>query len=79
MGDMTIHRLMREAACGPDDIARLSTAYEAALQLLRLKDRSDPVTEILAKKIIEVGRDGERDPPQICARALRELGIELPE
>ena len=50
-----------------------------ALQLLRLVDRTDPVTEIVAKKIIEVARSGETDPPRICARALKELGIQLPE
>jgi len=57
----------------------MTKAYEAALQLLRLTDRHDPVTEIVAKKIIEVTRAGERDPPKICARAIKELGIPLPE
>ena len=54
-------------------------AYDAALQLLRLTDQHDPVTEIIAKKIIEVTRAGERDPPKICARAIKELGIPLPD
>jgi hypothetical protein len=76
---MPISKLATEAAFGPDDIARLTAAYEAALQLLRLTDRTDPVTEIVAKKIIEVAHAGERDPPRICARALQELGIPLPE
>ena len=76
---MAMHRLLREAAFPPEDIARMTAAYEAALQLLRLTDRTDPVTEIVAKKIIEVTRAGERDPPHICARAIKELGIPLPE
>jgi hypothetical protein len=46
---MPINRLAIEAAFGPDEIARLASAYEAALQLLRLVDRTDPVTEIVAK------------------------------
>ena len=48
-------------------------------ELLRLKDRTDPLTETVAQKIIDVFRNGERDPPRICARALLELGISLPE
>ena len=74
---MAIYRLLREAAFSPDDISRMTAAYEAALRLLRLTDRTDPVTEIVAKKIIEVARNGERDPPRICARAIKELGIPL--
>jgi hypothetical protein len=74
---MAIYRLLQEAAFSPDDVSRMTAAYEAALRLLRLTDRTDPVTEIVAKKIIEVTRNGERDPPRICARALKELGIPL--
>jgi hypothetical protein len=76
---MPIKKMAEEAAFGPDEVARLSSAYEAALQLLHLTDRTDPVTEIVAKKIIEVALAGERDPPHICARALKELGIPLPD
>ena len=76
---MPLHRLLGEAVFSPEDIARMTTAYDAALQLLWLTDRHDPVTEIVAKKIIEVTLAGERDPPHICARALKELGIPLPD
>jgi len=76
---MPIRKQAIEAAFEPDDVARLTSAYEAALNLLGLTDRTDPVTEIVAKKIIEIARTGERDPPKICARALKELGIPLPE
>ena len=56
----------------------MTAAYDAAVQLLRLKDRDDPVTEIVAKKIIEVTRSGVKDPPHLSL-ALKELGIPLPE
>ena len=74
---MAIYRLLREAAFSPEDVSRMTAAYEAALRLLRLTDRTDPVTEIVARKIIEVTRLGEHDPPRICARTLKELGIPL--
>jgi hypothetical protein len=49
------------------------------LKLLRLHDRTDPVCELIAAKIVQVFRMGERDPARICARAIKELGIPMPE
>jgi hypothetical protein len=39
---MAIDRLLQNAAFGPEDIERLSAAYEEALHLLQLSDRTDP-------------------------------------
>jgi len=72
---VALYRHIREGSFGPQDIARMTAAYEAALKLLHLKDRADPVTELVAKKIIEIARSGEPDPAKICTRALKELGI----
>lgn len=71
---MAIHRLLREASFGPDEIGRMTAAYEEALRVLRLTDRNDPITDILARKIIEVARTGESDPSQICRQAIGALG-----
>jgi hypothetical protein len=71
--------LLREGAFDQADIDRMAAAYEAALARLRLNDRDDPLCELVAKKIIEIVRNGERDPPRISARAHAELGIPLPE
>ena len=73
-----IARLLRSGTFDPADIDRITAAYEAALQLLRLVDRNDSICELLAAKIIEVFRAGESDPPRLCARALKELGVDLP-
>lgn len=56
----------------------MSAAYEAALTKLRLVDRTDPLTELIAKKNIEVTRNGEQGPERICARAIEELGAAPP-
>jgi hypothetical protein len=71
---MTIHRLLRNTTFGPEEIARLVTAYEQALRLLRLKDRNDPITLLVAEKIIEVGRLGIEDPAEISELAVKQLG-----
>jgi hypothetical protein len=76
---MAIYRLLREASFDQADIDRMTAAYEAALKLLRLSNRNDPITELIAVKIIEVTALGESDPSNICARALKELGIPIPE
>ena len=72
---MAIYRLLQNSAFGPDEIERIKIAYEGALHALGLADRTDPITEIIAKKIIEVAQTGERDPLRIQARAIAELGI----
>jgi hypothetical protein len=62
------------SAFGPDDIPHLVAGYEAALRKLGLVDRTAPVTITVAKLIIEVAKDGERDPEKLCDRALKILG-----
>jgi hypothetical protein len=74
-----IYRLLEEASFDVDDIRIITAAYEAALQLVMLRDRQDPLTELIANKIIEVYRSGEHDPPRLCARALQELGVPIPD
>ncbi len=71
---MTIHRLLKNTTFGPEEIARLVAAYEGALRALGLKDRSDPITQLVAEKIIAVGRLGIEDPAEIAKLAVKELG-----
>ena len=67
---MSIYRLLKGSAFGPDDIKVLSDAFDSALRELKLVDRSDPATELIAKRIIELAQRGERDPDR-----LREYGV----
>src|SRR6266511_4387945 len=68
---MAIYRLLKDHVFGPDEIKVLTTAYEEVLRALRLKDRADPATETIAKKIIELAQRGERDPVRLRERAIR--------
>jgi hypothetical protein len=72
---MAIYRLLQNSAFAPEDISPLVVAYENCLRILGRADRSDPVTELIAKKIIEIGQTGMRDPVQIGRLALEEIGI----
>jgi hypothetical protein len=73
---MAIYRLLQNSPMGPEEIAVLTAAYEQTLKKLGLVDRSDPITNIVAKKIIEVGQRGVRDPEQLSSLALKELGVD---
>ena len=67
---------LRSASFGPDAVKCMTEAYECVLKELRLNDRDDPVTELIAAKIIQVFRLGEGDSDRLCKRAIRELGVE---
>jgi hypothetical protein len=60
---------------GPDEVKAMVAAYESALTDLQLIDRNDPLTELIAKSIVNVTATGERDPENIKERALNALGV----
>ena len=51
----------------------MGVAFDGILQELRLKDRDDPLCEMIAKTIIELGQQGVREPGQLRERALKIL------
>ena len=73
---MAIYRLFQNSPLGPEEISRLSEAYERTLRTLSLVDRNDPLTEMIAKKIIEIGQTGVKEPAQISQLAIKGLGIQ---
>lgn len=73
---MPIYRLLQNVPMGPEDIRRLTSAYEKALQTIGLVDRNDPIAEVVVKKIIEIGQTGVRDPADISAQAIKDLGMQ---
>ncbi|MFZ1193520.1 MAG: hypothetical protein WAO16_31915, partial [Pseudolabrys sp.] len=72
---MAIHRLIAVGTFGPDEIKAMTAAYESALTDLGFADREDPLTELIAKSIVNVTATGERDPERIKERALNALGV----
>ena len=74
---MAIYRLIANGTFGPDEIKAMTAAYEAALVDLRLVDRDDPITEIVATAIVSITSMGERDPATIKERALNAIGASI--
>jgi hypothetical protein len=68
---MTINRLLKDSKLGPEEVEKLNRAYAYALRSLSMVDRNDPLTEMLARKIIEIGATGEADPQKISQIASR--------
>ena len=68
---MPIQQLLNQQFFGPDEIKVLSTAFEEALRELRLVDRTDPATQLVAKRIIELAQQGERDPIRLRDGAIK--------
>jgi hypothetical protein len=48
----------------------MGLAFEMTRAALRLDDGSDPAMKIVAKQIIELAQDGQRDPNELCERTL---------
>ncbi|MGN8545337.1 hypothetical protein [Bradyrhizobium sp. CCBAU 53421] len=59
----------------PTEISRIVTAYERTLHALCVKDRDDPLTEMIAKTIIKVAQTDIADPAEISAQAIKQLEV----
>jgi hypothetical protein len=71
---MPLTPYLKEATFDPQAIEAMSAAFEAVCASLQLADRSDPMTEIVARKVIEVAGTGERNSGRIRDLVLHALG-----
>ena len=71
---MPIYRLLQNAPFGPDEIGRLVAAYDQTLSALGLTHRNDPITRLVASRIIEIAQTGIRDSAELADLAIEELG-----
>ena len=54
----------------------MGEAFDKARKLLHDRGQPAMVQEIIAKRIIDIARTGERDPEKMCKQALAAFGIE---
>jgi hypothetical protein len=67
---MPIREIIRnDHAFSPEEAKMLVEAFESCLQHLGLTNREDPLTAHVAKIIIQLAKEGERDPAKLCERA----------
>ena len=72
---MPIRRLLAGSKLATDEIDILTRAFDEALRSLSLVDRNDPLTEMIAQKVIEIGATTIRDPAEIAKTVVKKLGI----
>ena len=71
---MPINRLLRGSKIDAEKVELLDRAFELALRSLGLVDRNDPMTELVAEKVIEVHGLGVNDPEEIADIAVKRIG-----
>ena len=78
---MAIYRLLRtDVSFGPEEIQAMHSAYEDVCKQLGLREqKNDRVTEVVALKIIEIARTGERNTAVLRDGALKSLGVIRPD
>jgi hypothetical protein len=63
---MPIYELLkRQESFEPAQVAMLYTIFEEVLQTIGLVDRQDPMTEMVAKKLIGIATAGVLDPDRL--------------
>jgi hypothetical protein len=71
-----VDRLFEDAAFAPDVTRIMREAFEMACRSLHDTGQPEIVREVLARRIVELTRQGERDPKKLCQDAMRALGME---
>jgi hypothetical protein len=76
---MPLTRFLMDTSFGPDEIAVLVSAYEAAMRELNIPGPTASGAEILAMTIIRFAKQAERDPVRLRERAIAALSGLPPE
>ncbi len=76
---VSINRLLQDSAFEPEQIDRIAAAYIQVLHALRLTNRIDPLTEIVAERIFGIAQTGEVDTARITELTLKEFQAALVE
>ena len=56
----------------------MGVAYQSACHMLGLADRVDPLTSMIARKIVALAHHGENDPVRLCHGALASINRPAP-
>jgi hypothetical protein len=66
-----------EAAFDPNDVRAMSMAFDEACKVLHISEAETRAREVVAARIIELARRGERSPMLLRDRVLKDAGITL--
>jgi hypothetical protein len=69
---MSIRLFLHGAAFDPDDIQAMSMAFDDVCKALSLPNADKHSREVIAARIVELARRGERNPDRLRDRVLKE-------
>jgi hypothetical protein len=61
---------VQEVAFDPEDIQVLIAAHETTLKQLNIADRKSAMAFLIAKTVIQIAKDGERNPQRLSERVI---------
>ncbi len=71
---MPFRNVIHDGTFDPETLEIMSAAYDGVCKYLNLADRDDPLTALVAKKIIELASRGERGADLMYHETLRAFG-----
>jgi hypothetical protein len=70
----TGNKTTSEPAFPPEVIDAMSSAFDEVCERLAIPEAADAPREIVALRIVELARKGERDPERLRDEALKSIG-----
>jgi hypothetical protein len=67
--------LKKETVFGPEDIAAITAAFEEALRRLNVADSEAAMATLVARRIIEMAKAGDRNPMRLTECVIRQFRI----
>ena len=71
---MPINRMLKDKRA-PEEIELLNKAFNHALNLLGVADRNDPLCDMVAREVIQVGATGISEPRKMAEMAVARIGL----
>ena len=75
MTDTATPFILDELSFDPEIKSIMGQAFVSACKALHDDGQPEVVNTVLAKRIIAIAKTGERDPNQLCDRALQAFGL----
>jgi hypothetical protein len=73
---MTAVAVGQEGFFGPEATRAMGAAFDKACRSLQNTGQPSIVKEVIAKRIIDLAREGDSDPDHLCDMTLKSLGFD---
>jgi hypothetical protein len=72
---MPLRRLLQGVSFSPEEVRSMTLAYEAVRRKLHDRGQPELVNEIIAKRIVDVGRTKALNAAEMANRVLKSFGL----